>query len=43
MSVVADEGVDVSIVDRLRTQGSSVWYVAEMAPASTDSESAFEN
>lgn len=38
MNVVADEGIDASIVARLRQQGIEVWYVAEMAPTSTDSE-----
>lgn len=38
MNVVADEGVEASVVARLRQLGVRVWYVAEMAPASTDSE-----
>jgi len=33
---VADEGVDRQIVDRLRREGHSVWYVAEMAPGISD-------
>jgi predicted nuclease of predicted toxin-antitoxin system len=36
MNFVADEGVDRCIVDRLRHGGHHVWYVAEMAPATSD-------
>ncbi len=30
MNLLADEGVDRHIVDRLRQSGHNVWYVAEM-------------
>jgi len=33
MNFVADESVDRQIVERLRNDGHSVWYVAEMAPS----------
>lgn len=36
MKIVADEGVDKSIVNRLRERGDAVWYVAEMAPSIPD-------
>jgi len=36
MNIVADEGVDRCIIDRLRQDGHQVWYVAEMAPAISD-------
>ncbi len=36
MKLVADEGVDRQIVDRLRQDGHSVWYVAEMEPGIPD-------
>ena len=36
MNFVADEGVDRQIVERLRADGHSVLYVAEMAPGITD-------
>lgn len=36
MNILADEGVDGPIVDRLRRDGHRVWYVAEMAPAISD-------
>ena len=32
MNFVADESVDRQIVERLRNDDHSVWYVAEMAP-----------
>jgi predicted nuclease of predicted toxin-antitoxin system len=36
MELVADEGVDKPIVDRLRSKGYTVWYVAEMEPGIGD-------
>lgn len=36
MKLVADEGVDRPIVERLRTEGHQIWYVAEMAPSIPD-------
>jgi predicted nuclease of predicted toxin-antitoxin system len=36
MNFVADEGIDRGIVERLRSDGHRVWYVAEMAPAISD-------
>jgi hypothetical protein len=36
MSLLADEGVDKQIVVRLREEGYSVSYVAEMAPGISD-------
>ena len=36
MNFVADEGVDRQIVERLRADGHSVLYVAEMAPGIPD-------
>ncbi len=38
MNFVADESVDRQIVERLRDNGHSVWYVAEMAPSISDDE-----
>ncbi len=38
MKLVADEGVDRQIVQRLRTDGHEVEYVAEMAPGLPDDE-----
>ena len=38
MKFLADEGVDKQIVDRLRQDGHSVWYVAEMEPGISDDE-----
>ena len=38
MNFVADESVDKQIVERLRDDGHSVWYVAEMAPSISDDE-----
>jgi len=35
---LADESVDQQIVDRLRQDGHSVWYVAEMEPGISDDE-----
>jgi len=36
MNLLADEGVDKQIVVRLREEGHSVSYVAEMAPGISD-------
>jgi predicted nuclease of predicted toxin-antitoxin system len=36
MNLLADEGVDRQIVLQLRTEGHSVWYVAEMEPSISD-------
>ena len=36
MNFLADESVDRQIVDHLRRDGHSVWYVAEMAPGISD-------
>jgi predicted nuclease of predicted toxin-antitoxin system len=36
MNLVADEGIDCVIVERLRQDGHQVWYVAEMAPSISD-------
>ena len=36
MNFVADEGVDRQIVERMRADGHSVLYVAEMAPGIAD-------
>lgn len=36
MNFLADEGVDRPIVERLRLEGVSVWYVAEMQPSIAD-------
>ena len=36
MTLVADEGVDRVIVERLREAGNSVFYVAEMSPGIAD-------
>lgn len=38
MRILADEGVDGQIVQRLRDEGHQVWYVAEMAPGTPDEE-----
>lgn len=38
MKFLADEGVDKQIVDRLRQDGHTVWYVAEMEPGISDDE-----
>lgn len=37
-SIVADEGVEAAIVERLREEGRDVWYIAEMAPSISDAE-----
>ena len=36
MRIVADEGVERQIVDGLRNEGHSVWYVAEKTPSASD-------
>ncbi|MBZ0168083.1 MAG: DUF5615 family PIN-like protein [Kofleriaceae bacterium] len=36
MNLLADEGVDRQIVDRLRALGHDVFYAAESAPATSD-------
>jgi hypothetical protein len=36
MNLLVDEGVDKQIVDRLREEGYSVIYIAEMAPGISD-------
>ena len=33
MNFVADESVDRQIVERLRNDGHSVWYITEMSPS----------
>lgn len=38
MNLVADEGVDRSVVERLRQDGHDVAYVAELSPSITDQE-----
>ena len=38
MNLIADESVDGPIVERLRTDGHAVPYVAEMSPGITDDE-----
>ena len=38
MNFVADESVGRQIVERLRNNGHSVWYVAEMSPSISDDE-----
>ena len=38
MNFLADESVDASIVERLRSDGHDVAYVAEMSPGITDDE-----
>ena len=38
MNFVADESVDRQIVKRLRNDGHSVWYIAEMSPSISDDE-----
>ena len=38
MNFVIDESVDRQIVERLRNDGHSVWYVAEMSPSISDDE-----
>ncbi|MCD6290750.1 MAG: DUF5615 family PIN-like protein [Anaerolineae bacterium] len=36
MKILADEGVDRPIVERLRRSSHQVWYVAEMEPGISD-------
>ena len=36
MNLLADEGVDKSIVDKLRQDGHEVAYIAEMSPGIDD-------
>ncbi len=36
MKFIADEGVDWQIIGRLRQDGHTVWYVAEMKPGIPD-------
>ena len=38
MNLLADEGVDRAVVERLRDDGHDVLYVAELAPSITDEE-----
>ena len=38
MNLVADEGVDRSIVEELRREGHAVVYIAELAPSISDDE-----
>jgi len=38
MNLLADEGVDKQIVDRLREEGYSVIYIAEMAPVFSEDD-----
>lgn len=38
MNLLADEGIDAPIVDRLRDDNHTVWYVAELAPSLPDDE-----
>ncbi len=38
MNLLADESVDRQIVDRLRQDGHSVLYIAEIAPSVSDAE-----
>lgn len=38
MNVLADEGVDRSIVEQLRADGHDVVYIAELSPSITDEE-----
>jgi predicted nuclease of predicted toxin-antitoxin system len=38
VKLLADESVDQQIVDRLRQDGHTVWYVAEMKPGISDDE-----
>jgi len=38
MKLVADEGVDKSIVDYLRSQGHEIIYILERSPGITDEE-----
>ncbi|MFV9503522.1 MAG: DUF5615 family PIN-like protein [Oscillochloridaceae bacterium umkhey_bin13] len=36
MNILADEGVDKQIVDRLRKDGHTVFYIAEETPGMAD-------
>ncbi|MBN1310132.1 MAG: DUF5615 family PIN-like protein [Anaerolineae bacterium] len=38
MNLVADEGIDRQVVERLRQDGHDIVYVAELAPGITDDE-----
>jgi predicted nuclease of predicted toxin-antitoxin system len=38
MNLIADEGVEQQIVERLRQEGHSVWYVREMTPGIADDD-----
>lgn len=38
MNLLADEGVDRAVVERLRLEGHDVVYVAELSPSVTDDE-----
>lgn len=38
MNLLADEGVDRPVVERLRQEGHDVVYVAELSPSITDDE-----
>jgi predicted nuclease of predicted toxin-antitoxin system len=38
MKFLADENMDVAIVERLRQEGHQVWYVVEMEPGIADEE-----
>lgn len=38
MNILADEGVDRAIVERLRRDGNDVIYIAELSPSITDDE-----
>ena len=38
MNLLADENIDASVVERLRSDGHSVGYVAELSPSITDDE-----
>ncbi len=38
MNLVADEGIDAPIVRRLRADGHTVWYVAELSPSVPDED-----
>ena len=36
MKLVADEGIDRQIVERLRNDGHTIWYIAEESPSVSD-------
>lgn len=38
MNLFLDENIDRQIVDRLRDDGHTAWYVAEMSPSISDDE-----